>query len=1201
MTVAVAVDRAASGPYRYLDYFQDNESDRLSFAGRDDDIAEVAARASSDEPFVLYGRSGLGKTSLLLAGVFPLLRERRLHPVRVRVFDRPDVDLRNALAGELELESGDSADDLNALVARLAAREGLVLVFDQFEELFINTRRRPAVRRDFIHLLATLVRRPDWDVRLTLSLREEFLAELDEFRDDFPDILANQYRLLPLTAFGARQAIVTPLVHSNIPFDQELVVKLVDLLAKVDFDPVLLQIACGEVYREAVNRQADQVRLTAEDLDRVGGISGLFSRYLDNAIRGVPDGILLLSRAVLDALITPEETKRAITFDALLANDDFNASIDELKKVLGCLKTQKLVRDDLRSGHLWYELTHDRLAPSIVKWFRRDTDFAQFRDARDLIAEAARRAAYPARLETLIGRPQIDGLINPYRQRLRLTAEQRALMLWSALYGQAEHVDFWAALAGEPNCENALLALLEHSSSEARLGAARTAARLPGRMPAVAKTCAALALHDQDPAVRQAAAVALSRHADEDQIEQIRTALKSRRTRRHALDLLATFVEAGGPIERFGRFSRLLARRHARRRTLTANSTAIIARGRRGVLVGFLSSAAWTASVGLLMASVATWAAGEIEWRSTTLQSASVVGAIAALAGIVGGWWLGRAAGKRAAITGVEGRWGWAIFRVSATLLLPGWILVGLLGDSDETLMLFPALVALCIVLPGYIALIRGVIWPPHTTRLGGRVFWAFLAGLPTAVPIALVALSQPAWAEALWTGAGVVSALTTIVVLVTSESSVAHPLGTFPPDAIRARHVGRGLLLTAGTTAAVALWLAFGADSLPFAASAIPMDGGGRVPINLRTGIDSSYFRITTTNQSPGWFVARVSEDISIQGLNTTISARSQSRELRIVHLPPGGHLMSATTSSARASHGEFQLDAIRRLAANDAIEPSHTQWTPFILVLEELPADGETTRIWRAELPVRVAGAKLKPSEATLWLRPLIAGVAFDQSAAALKERLISYTPPPERATFLVPEPPAQVSAYVRGRELQGFEIDGEGLVRLQVTFRSKDPDLPGAPIALPVGLKLVRSFDWGHDWDNADALQDAANKKLLSKAPRDLDEAVGLFERVAELRPGDADAQNDYAWALVTANRGAEGIDAARRAVGLTSRKNANLLDTLAHVEYAAGNWAEAVRAWEDVLAIDAYYYQPPRDLLCERDQDRLEDARRRRDGV
>ena len=59
---------------------------------------------------------------------------------------------------------------------------------------------------------------------------------------------------------------------------------------------------------------------------------------------------------------------------------------------------------DLRTGQLFYELAHDRLAPSVVKWFKRDIDFSRFRDARDLIAEATRRASLPDRLETLIGK-----------------------------------------------------------------------------------------------------------------------------------------------------------------------------------------------------------------------------------------------------------------------------------------------------------------------------------------------------------------------------------------------------------------------------------------------------------------------------------------------------------------------------------------------------------------------------------------------------------------------------------------------------------------------------------------------------------------------------------------------------------------------------------------------------------------------------
>ena len=67
--------------------------------------------------------------------------------------------------------------------------------------------------------------------------------------------------------------------------------------------------------------------------------------------------------------------------------------------------------------------------------------------------------------------------------------------------------------------------------------------------------------------------------------------------------------------------------------------------------------------------------------------------------------------------------------------------------------------------------------------------------------------------------------------------------------------NVGRGLLLAAGAAALVSLWLTFGTDSLPFAASSLPMDGGGSVPIHLRSGVDSSYFRI----QDDGYVVGLV------------------------------------------------------------------------------------------------------------------------------------------------------------------------------------------------------------------------------------------------------------------------------------------------------------------------------------------------------
>ena len=108
----------------------------------------MAARASADEPFVLYGRSGLGKTSLLLAGVFPVLRDRKLHPIHIRVLRcDPTHDLRTRhRQSELTCPST-PAHDLDELIARACADGGgLVLVFDQFEEFFINTRGQPSKR-----------------------------------------------------------------------------------------------------------------------------------------------------------------------------------------------------------------------------------------------------------------------------------------------------------------------------------------------------------------------------------------------------------------------------------------------------------------------------------------------------------------------------------------------------------------------------------------------------------------------------------------------------------------------------------------------------------------------------------------------------------------------------------------------------------------------------------------------------------------------------------------------------------------------------------------------------------------------------------------------------------------------------------------------------------------------------------------------
>src|SRR5262245_9376622 len=206
-------------PFKFLDYFEDKQADSIRFAGREQDIAEVVSRALADRTFVLYGRSGLGKTSLLLAGVFPQFRERGYFPLHVRLLDDPLSDLQKSLKAAV-IGDGPVPSDLAGLVARLPGDAGVLLAFDQFEEFFIRNRSEPETRRLFIRRLVELFEHSPRHLRILFSLREDFLAEMDDFSADYPEILGNLYRLRPLTAFGSRQAIIAPLVADKIKFSE---------------------------------------------------------------------------------------------------------------------------------------------------------------------------------------------------------------------------------------------------------------------------------------------------------------------------------------------------------------------------------------------------------------------------------------------------------------------------------------------------------------------------------------------------------------------------------------------------------------------------------------------------------------------------------------------------------------------------------------------------------------------------------------------------------------------------------------------------------------------------------------------------------------------------------------------------------------------------------------------------------------------
>ena len=248
-TVAPGSGIDAQNPWPGLSAF--DEAARHFFAGRDAESAELLRLVGQASLTVLFGKSGLGKTSLLQAGLFPLLREQNVLPVHLRldVRDRA-APLIEQVAAALQVEivrqgvdasasagSGSLWEQLHGVGTQWWSRKNQPLiplfVFDQFEEVFTLGADHPEgidrLRLDLADLIENripddLARRMEagaatdhLDLRgqrykVLLSFREDFLPEVEGWKADLPSLMRNRLRLLPM---GAEQAL--QVVGGNTP------------------------------------------------------------------------------------------------------------------------------------------------------------------------------------------------------------------------------------------------------------------------------------------------------------------------------------------------------------------------------------------------------------------------------------------------------------------------------------------------------------------------------------------------------------------------------------------------------------------------------------------------------------------------------------------------------------------------------------------------------------------------------------------------------------------------------------------------------------------------------------------------------------------------------------------------------------------------------------------------------------------------
>lgn len=413
-------------PYVGLQPF--TEADRAYFFGREREIRLVSANLYAAKLTVLYGASGVGKSSLLMAGVVPGLRKKpHTAVVMFREWQRPDAValLKKAVARAadeaagrpLGLDDGAPLDDLLAAAGQAIGGTTLLLL-DQFEEYFLYFPRGGA-GDVFDAELARAVNRRDVDAGFVLSIREDSLSKLDRFRGRITTVLANPLRINHLRPQDARDAIRKPLeVHNLRPEQAAAPVGIEDALV----DALIEQTVTGSVSLSQAGAATDSaakagerveapylqlvlMRLWDEEtragsrvlrlatLDTLGGAQQIVRTHLDQVMARLPAAQQALCAAFFDRLVTPSGSKIACRLDDLQkwAGSGREAEVRAVVDALAAPQARILrAIDPLPGDPPQYEIFHDVLAAGVLDWRLRYVE-TQSREQAQAEAEAQRQ------------------------------------------------------------------------------------------------------------------------------------------------------------------------------------------------------------------------------------------------------------------------------------------------------------------------------------------------------------------------------------------------------------------------------------------------------------------------------------------------------------------------------------------------------------------------------------------------------------------------------------------------------------------------------------------------------------------------------------------------------------------------------------------------------------------------------------------
>ena len=369
------------------------------FFGREKESQIVANLIATLPILIVYAPSGTGKSSLLNAGVHPLL-DREDDTVAVFVHD-PKDDVLSSVSRQLQAiwDKPSSAElGLVELLQQFWLDTGVrcVVVLDQFEERLNSG--RPT--EEIYGAIAKLAHSGADFACIVISIREDYLGSLEPLMRRVHGLLNASYRVPPLSRSALESAVYGPLRELGVavPVEEALIQETLDDVHKdvlhdqepgeQRFEPGYFQILWSTLWQHTNAQQGESLSLAK--YHKLGGAENILQDFTSKILSSLEPAQAGMFWAISRYLVLPTGAKTSLTVEDLTqllnVNDYLKAANSYSAPWLSTLNIERkarLIRSVLseltasrapifqrvlRADREEYELLHDLLGQIILKW-----------------------------------------------------------------------------------------------------------------------------------------------------------------------------------------------------------------------------------------------------------------------------------------------------------------------------------------------------------------------------------------------------------------------------------------------------------------------------------------------------------------------------------------------------------------------------------------------------------------------------------------------------------------------------------------------------------------------------------------------------------------------------------------------------------------------------------------------------------------